>query len=67
MDVNLILQLVMLGSKMLNGYMDAVAKGKVVMSATDANAINQALVESQNVTNALRPRVDAALQAASQR
>lgn len=65
--VDEIIQLVMLGTKMLNGYLDAVAKGKAVLSETDAAKIKAALAEAQAATNALRPRVDTALQAASQR
>lgn len=40
--------------------------GKIVLSATDAQAVHQALLQAEAATAALRPMVDEALLEASQ-
>jgi hypothetical protein len=41
--------------------------GKIVLSETDANAVHQALLAAEAATAALRPMVDAALDAAAKK
>jgi hypothetical protein len=44
-----------------------VQQGAAVMSQTDAKAVHDALTQAEAATAALRPQVDAALQAAAQK
>lgn len=67
MSIETILSIIELTTKVLAGIGDLVAKGKVVMSETDAGRIRAALAEAQTTTAALRPAVDAALTAAAKR
>lgn len=59
--------------QIINGLVAAISalvplfeEGKSVMSQTDAQAIKDALTKAQEATAALRPQVDAALDAAAQ-
>lgn len=65
MNAQLILTIIELATKAIAGVGELMAKGKVVMSQTEASAIKAALVDAQAATAALRPRVDAALDAAA--
>jgi hypothetical protein len=67
MSAELIIQLVTLAAKLIAGITDDIVKGKTVMSETDAKRIKAALAENQAATIAMRPVVDAALDAASKR
>lgn len=52
---------VQLGQQLYSDY----EQGKVVLSATDAQAVKDALTQAEAATAALRPLVDQALDAAS--
>lgn len=67
MDAETLIEIITLGGKIISGAAAVIAKGKIVMSETDAARIKAALAEAQAATTALRPRVDEALAAASKR
>lgn len=67
MNPQLLLTIIKLATAAITGVTDLMAKGQVVMSRTEAAEIKDALAASQAATAAMRPRVDAALDAAAKR
>lgn len=62
-----VVQLLLLAVKMAAEYVADVQAGKRVIAETDLKKIKDALHEAQEITTALRPQVDAALDEASKR
>ena len=67
MNPVLIIEALTAAAKAAKDLFDAIEQGREVINEQDAQAIHEKLLEAEAATAILRPKVDAALQAASQR
>lgn len=66
MDPTEIIAIIQGAISIFNSVSTLIAEGRVVLSATDAQQIKDALAKAEAATDAIRPVVDAALDEAAQ-